>query len=58
LALLPEDAPGSEVTKLADAESGIEQGPDNEPLGGRLAGVGKSVASSTIRGSRTNWWGT
>ena len=43
LALLPEDVLGGEVAQLADAEAGVEQGPDDEPLGGRLAGVGQAV---------------
>src|SRR5271157_2934695 len=40
LALLPEDVLRSELAKLADAEPGVEQSPDDEPFGGRLAGVG------------------
>ena len=31
------------VTRFADAEVGVEQGPDDELLGGRLAGVGEAV---------------
>ena len=30
--------------KLADAEPGVEQGPDDEPFGGRLAGVGQTIS--------------
>ena len=43
LALVPEDVPGCEAAQLADAEAGVEEGPDDEPLGGRLAGVGQAV---------------
>ncbi len=43
LALLPEDAPGGGVAQLADAEAGVEQCPDDEPLGGGLAGAGEAV---------------
>jgi hypothetical protein len=43
LALLPEDVLGGQVAQLADAEAGVEQGPDDELLGGRLAGVGEAV---------------
>ena len=43
LALLPEDAPGGDAAQLADAEPGVEEGPDDEPLGGRLAGVGQAI---------------
>jgi hypothetical protein len=42
-ALLPEDVLGGQAAQLADAETGVEQGPDDEPLGGRLAGVGEAV---------------
>ena len=31
------------VTRFADAEVGVEQGPDDELLGGRLAGVDEPV---------------
>jgi hypothetical protein len=37
-----------EVAKLADAEPGVEQGPDEEPFGGRLAGIGQTIRS--VRG--------
>ena len=43
LALLPEDILGGQVAQLADAEAGVEEGPDDELLGGRLAGVGQAV---------------
>ena len=43
LALLPEDVLRGEVAKLADAEPGVEQSPDDEPFGGRLAGVGQAI---------------
>ena len=43
LALLPEDVLGGQVAQLADAEAGVEQGPDDELLGGRVAGVGEPV---------------
>ena len=43
LALLPEDVFRGEGAKLADAEPGVEQGPDDEPLGGRLAGIGQTI---------------
>src|SRR5512135_3401622 len=43
LALVPEDIPRCEAAQLADAETGVEEGPDDEPLGGRLAGVGQAV---------------
>ena len=43
LALLPEDVLPGEVAKLADAEPGVEQGLDDEPLGGCLAGVGQTI---------------
>ena len=32
-----------EVAKLADAEPGVEQAPDDEPFGGRLAGIGQTI---------------
>src|SRR5262249_44865511 len=41
--LVPEDVAGCEVTQLADAEAGVEEGPDDEPLGGRLTGVRQAV---------------
>jgi hypothetical protein len=44
LALRPEDVLGVEVAEFADAQPGVEQGPDDESLGGRLAGVGESVS--------------
>ncbi len=31
------------VAKLADAEPGVEQGPDDAPFGGRLSGVGQRI---------------
>src|SRR5271154_6662024 len=43
LALLPEDVFRGEAAKLADAESCIEQGPDDESLGRCLAGVGQAI---------------
>ena len=43
LAPLPEDVLRGEVAKLADAEPGVEQSPDDEPFGGRLAGVGPTI---------------
>jgi hypothetical protein len=43
LALLPEDVLRSEVAMLADVKPGVEQPPDNEPLGGCLAGVGQTI---------------
>ena len=43
LSRLPEDVLRGKATKLADAEPGVEQGPDDEPLGGRLAGVGQMI---------------
>src|SRR5271166_4474224 len=43
LALLPEDVFRGEGAKLADAEPGVEQSPDDEPFGGRLAGVGQTI---------------
>ena len=43
LALLPEDVLRGEAAQLADAEPGVEQGPDNKPFGGRLAGVGQTI---------------
>ena len=43
LALVPEDVFRGEAAKLADAEAGIEEGPDNESLGGGLAGVGEAI---------------
>jgi len=43
LALLPEDVLRREVAKLAAAEPGVEQGPDHQALGGRLARVGELV---------------
>src|SRR3974377_2205653 len=43
LALLPEDVLRGEVAKVADAEPGVEQSPDDEPFGGRLAGVGQPI---------------
>jgi len=43
LALLPEDVLGGQGAQLTDAEAGVEQGPDDELLGGRLAGVGEAV---------------
>src|SRR5208337_3901316 len=43
LALLPEDALRREAAQLADAEPRVEQGPDDEPLGGCLAGVGQAI---------------
>jgi len=38
LALLPEDVLRGEAAQLADAEPSVEQGPDDEPLDGCLAG--------------------
>src|SRR5271157_3972776 len=43
LALLPEDVLPGEVAKLADAEPGVEQSPDDEPFGGRLTGLGQTI---------------
>jgi hypothetical protein len=43
LALLPGDVLGCQGAQLDDAEAGVEQGPDDELLGGRLAGVGEAV---------------
>ena len=43
LALLPENVLGGQGAQLADAEAGVEQGPDDELLGGGLAGVGESA---------------
>jgi len=43
LALLPEDFFQREAAKLADAEPVVEQGPDDEPLGGCLAGVEQAI---------------
>src|SRR4051794_33450675 len=43
LAPLPEDVRRGEVAKLANAEPGVEQGPDDELLGGCLAGIGQSI---------------
>jgi len=31
------------VAKLADAELGVEQSPDDESFGGRLAGIGQTI---------------
>jgi hypothetical protein len=42
-ALLPEDVLGGQAAQLADAETGVEQDPSDETLGGRLAGVGEAV---------------
>src|SRR4030088_3149593 len=41
--LLPEDVLGDPVARFADAEPGVETGPDDERLGGRLAGVGQTI---------------
>jgi hypothetical protein len=43
LAPPPEDILGDPGTQLADAEAGVEPGPDAEPLGGRLTGVGEAI---------------
>ena len=43
LALLPEDVLRGEVAKLAAAEPGVEQSPDDEPFGGRLTGIGQTI---------------
>ena len=43
LPLLPEDVLGGEIAQLAHEESGVEQGPDDELLGRRLAGIGQAV---------------
>jgi hypothetical protein len=41
LTLLPEDVLRGQGTQLADAEAGVEQPPDDNLLGGRLAGGGQ-----------------
>jgi hypothetical protein len=43
LSLLPEDVLDGQGAQLADAEAGVEQGLDDELLGGRLAGMGEAV---------------
>ena len=43
LALLPDDVLRGEAAQFADAEPGVEQGSDDEPLGGRLTGIGQAI---------------
>ena len=43
LALLPEDVVSGQGAQLANAEAGVEQGPDDELLGGRLSGTREAV---------------
>jgi hypothetical protein len=40
---VPEDVRGDEATRLADAEVDVKEGPDDEPLAGRLARVGQAI---------------
>jgi hypothetical protein len=58
LALLPVDVLCGQDAQLADAQAAVDQGPDDEPFGGRLTGVGEAVrllGGEGLGGSRTYW---
>ena len=55
--LLPEDVLGGQGAQLADAEAGVEKGPDDELFGGVSPALARRPASRALRGSRTCWYG-